>query len=85
MSTTGTRRRTAPSATVGLIVHALIAIPYLLTGLMASFWSAVGLWTVWTVLFSVAVRIRRHRPGFVTVVPLMAIAIWVVGVWVTAM
>ena len=74
-----------PSATIGLIGHGLIAIPYLLTGLLAPFWSAVVLWTVWIVLFAVAVRIRRHRPGFVTVVPLMAIAVWVIGVWATAM
>lgn len=85
MSTTSTRRRIEPSATIGLIVHALIAIPYLLTGLLASFWSAVVLWTVWTVLFAVAIRMRRHRPGFVTLIPLMAIAVWTIGVWATAM
>lgn len=85
MSTTSTRRRIEPSATIGFIVHALIAIPYLLTGLLASFWSAVVLWTVWTVLFAVAIRIRRQRPGFVTLVPLMAIAVWTIGVWATAM
>jgi hypothetical protein len=85
VSTTSTRRRIAPSATIGLIVHALIAIPYLLTGLLASFWSAVVLWTVWTVLFAVAIRVSRHRPGLVILVPLMAIAVWVIGVWATAM
>lgn len=75
----------APSATIGLIVHALIAIPYLLTGLFTSFWSAVVLWTVWTVLFTVAIRFRRHRPRLVTLVPVMAIAVWAIGVWATAM
>lgn len=85
MSITSTQRRIHPSATIGLIVHALIAIPYLLTGLLTSFWSAVVLWTAWTVLFAVAVRFRRHRPGLVTLGPLMAIAVWVVGVWATGM
>ncbi|HSM45484.1 MAG TPA: hypothetical protein VK969_10750 [Acidimicrobiia bacterium] len=85
MSTTSTRRRTAPSATIGLIVHSLVAIPYLLTGLLTSFWSAVVLWTAWTVFFAAAIRFRRRRPGFVTLVPLMAIAVWVIGVWATAM
>ena len=47
---------------LGVTVHGLLGVPYLLSGLLAPLWAVVILWTVWTALLAVAIRKRRRRP-----------------------
>ena len=81
MSYTSTRRGMRPTAWLGLTVLILLAVPYLLTGLLAPFWTAVGLWTVWTVLLVVAVHNRYRHAGVVALVPAVGAVIWVLAIW----
>jgi len=66
---------------LGVTVHGLLGVPYLLSGLLAPFWAAVMLWSVWTALLAVAIRKRRRRPMLVAIIPIISLLAWVAAQW----
>lgn len=66
---------------LGVTVHGLLGVPYLLSGLLAPFWAVVILWTVWTALLAVAIRKRRRRPMLVALIPIISFLAWVAALW----
>ena len=66
---------------LGVTVHGLLGVLYLLSGLLAPFWVAVILWTAWTALLAVAIRKRRRRPILVALIPIISFLAWVAAQW----
>lgn len=87
----GTETETGPQASsswparlagwIGLTLHALLGVLYLLSGLLTPFWAAVALWTLWTGLLAVAIHQRPRRPIIVAAVPIVGLVAWTVAVW----
>lgn len=69
------------AARLGLTVHGLLGVPYLLSPLLAPLWAAVTLWTVWTGLLAAAIWLRRTRPILVASTPVISLMIWVAALW----
>ena len=76
--------RTSPIAAIGLAFHALLVVPYLLSGLLVQLWMALILWTLWSAILAFAVHQRRRRPMIVALLPLAAVTIWLAGVSIGA-
>lgn len=83
MTGVGTSNRTSLIARVGLTFQLLLAVPYLLSGLFAPLWMAIGLWTVWMGLLAVAMARLRSHPTIVPVIPLVAAAVWALAALMT--
>lgn len=76
--------RTSPIAAIGLAFHALLVVPYLLSGLLVPLWMALILWTLWSAILAFAILQRRRRPMIVALLPLVAVTIWLAGVSIGA-
>ena len=70
---------------IGLTLHGLLGVPYVLSGLLAPFWAVVALWTLWAGLLAVVVHQRTRRPVLVAVVPIVGLVFWVVAMWAGSM
>lgn len=80
----GTSQRMRPAAWVGLTAHGLLGMLHLVTGLLATFWTVVVLWTVWTGLLAMAVKQRYRQPMLVAVAPMADLAVWLLAVLMDA-
>ena len=76
----GSSRPARLAAWMGLTLHVLLGVLYLLSGLLTPFWVVVGLWTLWTGLLAVAVHQRTKRPILVAVIPIVDLVGWAVAV-----
>ena len=74
-------REVRTAAWLGLFLHGLLVVLYLLSGLLAPLWAAGVLWTVWTALLIVALGQRRKRPLLVALTPVIGLGIWVAALW----
>jgi len=72
------------AAWLGLSLHTLLGVLYLLSGLLAPFWAVVGLWTLWTLLLAVAIQQRASRPIIAAVIPVVGLLVWVAVIRVVA-
>lgn len=70
------RNATSPWPFVGMTGMACAFFLYAASGLVAPWWATLLLWLAWIVLFVVATRWWTPRPGWVAVVPVVAIALW---------
>jgi hypothetical protein len=73
--------RIGSRAWIGLALHGLLGVPYLLSGLLAPVWAAIFLWTLWTGLLAVAIHQRTRRQRVVAVIPIIAAVVWAVTIW----
>jgi hypothetical protein len=75
-----TTRRRAPGfvllATLALALHAAVAFPYLVSGLVAPLYGILALWAVWAAFLALIVQLLRTRPAWALVVPPVALAVW---------
>jgi hypothetical protein len=69
------------AAWLGLSLHGLLVVPYLLSGLLAPLWAVGVLWTVWTALLIVALGQRRKRPLLVALTPVIGLGTWIAALW----
>ena len=68
-------------AWIGLAIHGLVGVLYLLSGLLAPVWAAIFLWTLWTGLLAVAIHQRTRRHVFVALIPIIGLLVWSVTIW----
>jgi hypothetical protein len=61
---------------IGFVGHLLVLPWYAASGLVAPLWAVVGLIGVWLVLLAAGARLRRYRPLWMLLVPLVDVAIW---------
>lgn len=64
---------------IGLALHGLLGVLYLLSGLFAPLWVVISLWTLWTGLLAVAIHQRTRRPVVVAVIPITGLVVWTVA------
>ena len=62
---------------VGLILHLTLLFWYVAGGLLAPGWAVVTLLLIWAALLVVAIRLRRRRPLFVPLVPIVGLIVWI--------
>jgi hypothetical protein len=72
-------------AWIGLALHGLLGVLYLLSGLLAPVWAAFFLWTLWTGLLAVAIHQRRRRPIVVALIPIIGLVVWSVTIWAVSL
>jgi hypothetical protein len=61
---------------LGLAGHALVLPWYAASGLVAPAWAVACLLGAWVALLAVGLRLRRDRPLWVLLVPLVDVAVW---------
>src|SRR5262245_36168667 len=64
----------------GLLLHGVVAIFVLASGLMMPAWAIVALAATWVGALVLAIR-HRHRPLFVLLTPAVMFAIWYLTGW----
>lgn len=72
-------------AWIGLALHGLLGVLYLLSGLLAPVWAVIFLWTLWTGLLAVAIYQRTRRQGVVAVIPVIGLVVWSVTIWAVSL
>lgn len=70
------RNATSPWPFVGMAGMACAFFLYAASGLVAPWWAAVLLVAAWLALFVVATRWWTPHPGWVPVVPVVAVGLW---------
>lgn len=60
----------------GLVLHAAAGWLYLASGLVAPPYGVAILWLLWAVLLAGAIRLLRERPQWTPLVPVLAVALW---------
>jgi hypothetical protein len=61
---------------VGFVGHLLVLPWYLASGLLAPLWAVVGLVGVWLVLLAAGAQLRRNRPLWMLLIPVVDVAVW---------
>ena len=64
----------------GFVLHAVVGVFVISSGLLMPAWAIVALAAVWVVALVVAIR-QRHRPLFVLLTPVVTFAIWYLAGW----
>jgi hypothetical protein len=62
---------------LGLVLHLALFFWYVASGLVAPGWAVVTLLAFWVALLVVAIRLRRRRPLWTPLVPLVGLLVWV--------
>ena len=65
---------------IGLVLYLAVGWLYLASGLVVPFPWLVGVWVIWAVGLLVLFRVFRASPRLTPLVPLAAVAVWVVVV-----
>lgn len=60
----------------GIVLHLLVGLPYLASGLVVPPPYLFGVWLLWFAFLGLAVWLLRHRPVLVPLVPVAALATW---------
>ncbi|MDP8910014.1 MAG: hypothetical protein M3N47_13080 [Chloroflexota bacterium] len=63
---------------VALLLHTLVAFPYLMSVLMVPPYGVAFLWAVWGALLAMTVYVGRRRPLLALAVPPVAFGLWFV-------
>jgi hypothetical protein len=61
---------------VGLAAHVLVLPWYAASGLLAPAWAVLALLGVWVALLATGLRLRRHRPLWMLLVPVLDVIVW---------
>lgn len=81
-STTGATRapdgRTAWQTVIALVLHAVVAFPYLLSGLAVPIHGVIFLWALWGAFLVVILRLGRRHSWLTLAVPPVAFTAWYV-------
>jgi len=72
-------------AWIGLALHGLLGVLYLLSGLLAPVWAVFFLWTLWTGLLAVAIHQRTRRQVVVALIPIIGLVVWSVTIWAVSL
>jgi hypothetical protein len=65
---------------VGLVAHLGAFIWYAASGLVAPAWAVAVLLVIWAVLLVVGLRLRKTRPFWMLLIPVLDAVIWFAGI-----
>ena len=61
---------------IGLVLHLAVFALYLVAGLAVPPYGVLFLWTIWAVLFGIAIWLLRTHPAWTPLVPIGAVVIF---------